>query len=50
MYIKNKAREIYERDNPHDKFEDKKPKQEKHNYNYRQPGLWENNEVDLPFI
>lgn len=44
-YKKNKAREIYERENPDDIFRNDEPIQKEHQDNNREPGLRENNKT-----
>lgn len=45
-YIMNKARQIYERENPNDNIYDKFDHR-KHEDNNRQPRLWEDDETDI---
>lgn len=45
-YTKNKAREIYERDNPDDILRNEEPDGQEHSDNNRESGVWENDEAD----
>lgn len=45
-YIRNKAREIYERENPDDAFSNDELEQEKHQNNNRESGMREDDEAD----
>lgn len=45
-YVRNKAREIYERENPNDAFRNDEFEQEEHQNNNREPGLREDDQVD----
>ncbi len=45
-YVRNKAREIYERENPDDAFSNDKPKQKEHTNNNREPRVREDDEAD----
>lgn len=47
-YVRNKAREIYERDNPQETFSTRheQPEPGEHEDNNRQPRLWEDNSVN----
>ena len=44
-YIRNKAREIYERENPNDAYRDEESESEEHPDNNREPRLRENDEA-----
>ena len=45
-YIRNKAREIYERDNPENAYTDDKSKQQEHQNNNRESRMREDNSPD----
>ena len=44
-YVRNKAREIYERENPDDAYRDEKPESEEHPDNNRESRMREDNET-----
>lgn len=46
-YVKNKAREIYEREHPDDILSNEESKQEKHSNNNRESGMREDVETDI---
>lgn len=46
-YKKNKAREIYERENPDDRFNNEQSNQEEYAFNNWEPGMRENNETNI---